>query len=332
MISYLIAAFSSVLSNVICVYFVKNGYIVLEEGQLIMDIFLHNNIINMFLFIILFSVQKLRGKVPFRVIDSFRGKQEVVQFLLFFFPVIASVYKTYLLGFIPVTTITICSMIVPFTVWLLAIVLLKETLKTQYIKYGILSVFGFLLVNIQKLSNGKFSLDIYTLLYLISYVFIVSFGQITMRYYCRKRDHTLQAVMAEIMIFFIYAIIFLTIRGTFSFNLLLNPFVLCVSLCCFMRHVLIINGVRKASSVVALEFCGFSKPIFACILAFILLGELPQTIKVIGMSIIIFSIIKFYALERANKQKLKAVGQKLFDEKTINKITEDNKKTGNIVN
>lgn len=325
MVAYLIAAFFSILSNILCVFFVKKGFIILENGQIIMDVFLHNNIINMFFFIILLSIQKVRKKVPFSIIDSFKGRQEIIQFLLFFFPVIASIYKTYLLGFVPVTTITICSMVIPFVVWLLAIFLLKEKLHLSYLKYGILSVFGFLLVNLQKLSDGSWSFGY--IYYLIFYIFIVSFGQITMRYYCRKRDHTLQAVMAEIVIFFIYAVVFLFIRGTFSIKLLLNPCVLLVAFCCFMRHILIISGVRKASSVVALEFCGFSKPIFACILAFIFWGEIPTIIKIIGMLIIGFALVKFDLLERKEKQEKKAIGQKLFDEKTINKVQNDNNTT-----
>ena len=327
MIAYLTAAFFSVLSNCICVYFVKNGFIVLDKGTLIMDIFLHNNLINMFLFSILYNIQKLRGKVQFSVISTFKGKQEIIQFLLFFFPVIASIYKTYLLGFVPVTTITISSMVVPFMVWVLAIFLLNEKLKLSYLKYGLLSVLGFVLVNLQKLSGGGWSFGY--IHYLIFYIFIVSFGQITMRYYCRKRDHTLQAVMAEIMIFFIYALVLLFIRGTFSVKLLLNPLVWVISLCCFMRHVFVITGVRKASSVVALEFCGFSKPIFACILMYFLASEVPTTTKLIGMAIIAVAIVRFHALERKAKQERKGISDKLFDKNTLEKVQEQNKNIPN---
>ncbi len=242
----------------------------------------------------------------------------MVQFLLFAFPVIASIYKTYLLGFIQVTTITICSMVVPFAVWVLAILLLHEKFRSSYAVYGLLALVGFVFVNMQKLSNGSISFGY--MHYLLSYILVVSFGQITARYYCRVRDHSLQAILAELLIFFIYAVIFLALRQTFSFNLLFNPYVWMVSVCCFLRNVLVISGVRKATSVVALEFCGFSKPIFACVIMFFLVGELPTQTKIIGMLIIAVAIVRFHALERKYKRERKAIGQKLFDEKTIEKV------------
>ena len=303
MIPYLIAEFCSVISNCLCVLFVEKKIILLENGQIIMDVFLHGNLINMFLFFILFSIQKVQGKINFRLTDSFHGCKEFIQFLLFAFPVLASIYKTYLLGFIPVTTITICSMIVPFTVWYLAIFLLKEKFRSSYVKYGILSVFGFIIVNLQKLSGGEWSLGY--IQYLIFYIFILSIGQITMRYYCKTRDHSLQAVLAEITIFFLYATIFLIFRGTFSAKMLFNPYVWIVSLCCFLRHVLIINGVRHATSIVALEFCGFSKPIYACILSYILLSEKPTLTKLIGLIVIGIAIVRFHFLERKYKKDKK---------------------------
>ena len=322
MFAYLTAAFFSVLSNCICVLFVNKGLIVLKNGQLIMDVFLTNNIINMLFFIILFNIQKIRGKISFKVIDSFRNKKEIVQFLLFIFPVVAAVFKTYMLGFVPVTTITISSLIVPFAVWALAMLLLKEPFRPAYLKYSLLAVVGFVLVNMQKLSGGGFSFGF--MHFLIFYIFLESIGQITLRYYCRKRDYGMQAIMAEILIFFVYGGIFLFARGKFSIELLLNPYVWCVSFCCFLRHILLINGVRKASSIVALEFCAFSKPIFASIIMFILVGEIPTIIKLVGFGIIAFSIVRFHALERKYKRERKAIGQKLFDEKTIKAVQDNN--------
>ena len=283
-----------------------------------MDIFLHINIINMFCFCILFLIQKARKIVNFSVVDTFRGRKEIIQFLLFIFPVIAAVYKTYMLDFIPVTTITISSLIVPFAVCLLAVFLLKEKFNSIYIKYGLLAVFGFSLVNLEKMSSGKISFGYMHVLFF--YIFLESIGQITLRYYCRKRDHSLQAVMAEIIIFFIYGSMFLLIRDTFSLKILLNPYVWCVSACCFIRHILLIKGVRKASSIIALEFCAFAKPIFAAIIMFILVGEVPTIMKIIGSFIIGISIVRFHYLERQMKKERKAIGQKLFDEKTLNNI------------
>ena len=155
MIQYLVAAFFSILGNCLCVYFVNHGLIVLTEGQSIMDVYFHTNCINLVSFTILFWIQKAQGKVKFRAIDTFRGKKEMVQFLLFFFPVVASCYKTYMLDFVPITTITISSMIVPFTVWILATFLLREVFRKSYIKYSILSLIGFIIVNASKLSNGQ---------------------------------------------------------------------------------------------------------------------------------------------------------------------------------
>ncbi len=300
MFAYLSAAFFSVLSNCICIFFVKKGLIILEKGQIIMDVYLINNIINIILFIILFNIQKMRKKIEFRVIDNFRNKREIIQFLLFIFPVIAAFFKTYMLDFVPVTTITISSLIVPFIVWMLATFLLKEPFKIQYLKYSIIAVIGFLIVNLQKLSNGGFSFGFIN--FLLVYILLESVGQITLRYYCKKREYSMQAVLAEIVIFFVYGGLFLMIRKTFSLSLLFNPYVWLISVCCFLRHILLINGVRKASSIVALEFCAFSKPIFASIIMFILVGEIPSLMKLIGFAIIAFSIVRFHSLERKYKR------------------------------
>ncbi len=318
MFAYLTAAFFSVLSNCICVYFVNNGLIVLKQGQMIMDIFLINNIINMILFIILFNIQKIRRRINFKVIDNFRNKKEIIQFLLFIFPVIAAFFKTYMLDFVPVTTITISSLIVPFIVWILATFLLRERFKSEYLKYSIIAVIGFILVNIQKLSDGSFSFGF--MHFLLIYILLESIGQITLRYYCRKRDYGMQAILAEIVIFFVYGSIFLIVRETFSIELFLNPYVWLISCCCFLRHILLINGVRKASSIVALEFCAFAKPIFASIIMFILIGEIPTLKKIIGFVIIAFSIVRFHSLERKYKQEKKAIGLKLFDKENIDTI------------
>lgn len=318
MFAYLSAAFFSVLSNCICVLFVKNGLIKLQNGQMIMDVFLTNNILNMLFFMLLFGFQKARGKIHFKVIDSFRGKKEIVQFLLFIFPVIAAIFKTFMLDFVPVTTITISSLIVPFAVWALAMFLLREPFRPAYLKYSILAVIGFVFVNLQKLTGGGFSFGY--IHFLLFYILLESVGQITLRYYCRKRDYGMQAVMAEIVIFFVYGSIFLFSRGKFSFSLLLNPYVWLVSLCCFLRHVLLINGVRKASSIVALEFCAFAKPIFASIIMFVLVSEIHTVQKIFGFAIIALAIVRFHALERKYKQEKNAIGQKLFDEKTIQTI------------
>ena len=287
-----------------------------------MDVYLHNNIVIMFFFFILFAVEKKRGRVDFGVVETFRGRKEIIQFLLFAIPVVASIYKTYLLGFVPVTTITISSLLEPFCVWVLATIFLKEIFRSSYLKYGMIAMAGFIMVNFQKLSGGGWSFGY--LPYLLSYVLVLSTGQITMRYYCRVRKNSLQAIMAEIGIFFIYAIFLLVGRGTFSLSLLFNPFCWLVAICSFLRHILLIHGVRKASSVVALEFCAFSKPIFACLLAFLFFGEIPTMIKVVGMLIIGASLVKFHNLERKYKQERKAIGQKLFDEKTIEKVQDSN--------
>jgi len=328
MIQYLVAAFFSILGNCICVYFVNHGFIVLKNGQSIMDVYFHTNCINLLSFTILFWIQKAQGKVKFRAIDTFRGKKEMVQFLLFFFPVVASCYKTYMLDFVPVTTITISSMIIPFTVWLLATFLLREVFRKAYIKYSILSLIGFVIVNASKLSNGQWSFGY--IKYLLIYVMLMSVGQITSRYYCRKRDHALQAVMAEIFIFFIYGSCFMIARGTFSIDLLKNPFVIIVSLCSFVRNVLIVNGVRHASSVVALEFCGFSKPIFSFIIMFFLVGEVPTVQKVIGMVIIGIAIVRFHALERKYKAERKAIGKKLFNPEIVKEVQKANEEADEV--
>lgn len=300
MFAYLSAAFFSVLSNCVCVFFVKNGFIILKEKQLILDVFLVNNVINVIFFTILFYTQKIQKKINFKITDIFKEKKEIIQFFLFIFPVIAAVFKTYMLDFIPVTTITISSLIVPYVVWLLAVFLLKEPFRKTYIVCSFLGVCGFMFVNVQKLSNGGISFGFVD--YLLLYILLESIGQIVLRFYCRKRKHGMQAVFAEILIYFIYGGIFLIARGTFSLSLFFNPYVWLISFFCFLRHVLLINGVRKASSVVALEFCAFAKPIFASIIMFVLVGEIPTVIKTIGFFIIAISIVRFHGLERRYKK------------------------------
>ena len=332
MITYLIASFCTVLSNCLCVYFVQKGYIVLEKGQIIMDVFLHNNIICMFLFVVLHSILKVKGKADYSFKDTFSTKKDLIQFALFVLPVIAAVYKTYMLGFVPVTTITISSMIMPFAVWLLALLFLKEKLNLSFIKYGVLSVVGFIFVNLQKLQGGGWSFGY--IHYLLFYILLESTGQITLRYYCAIRKHTLQAVMAELTIFFVYGSIFLFARNTFSWQLLLNPFAWIVAICSFLRNTLLVFSVRRASSIVALEFCAFSKPIFACIIMYVLVGEVPTWIKAVGMLIIGVAMVKFHGLERKAKAEKKAnmgIGQKLFNEKTIEKVEELNEDAQNKV-
>ena len=302
MLYYLLSNFFSALSNTLGVFLVKNDFFPIDSSQM-MDLFLHCDVWNFVFFIILYSFKRQRGQIDFTFKETFFHKEELVQLFLFALPVIAACYKTYMMGFINISNIAISAMIKPFLVWFLAVILLHEKFNKNYIFYSSFAILGFVLTNYSKLHVNY-------IYFLTSYVLIASFGDVTRRYYCRQRKNTMQAICAECLVFFIYCVIIMSIRGTFDLKLLFNPYTILISFLTFSHHVCLIHGVKKASSVVALEFVNFSKTIFTLIFSFILLHDVPTLNKFIGVILIVISIILFHKEERKVKAQLLNEGKK----------------------
>ena len=293
MIYYLLANFCSAFSNVLAKFFVING-IFDNYGVVMIDVLLHTNIINLFLFTILYLSAKSRNQIDFTFKETFCGKVEILQILMFAIPILAANYKVWLMGAISIPSIEISAMIKPFCVWCLAVILLREKFQVSYIKYAFFIVLGFCTANYDKIHVSHFW-------YMVSYVAIASFGDITRRYYCRVKKSGLQAVCAEILLFGIYAIAILLVRRKFNIYLLASPYVLIVSLITFSHHVCMIYGVRTAKTIVSLEFLNFSKIIFSIILSYIFLNDFPTLRKLIGATIIGITLV-FFNIKRRGDQ------------------------------
>jgi drug/metabolite transporter (DMT)-like permease len=282
---YLLSNFFSVLSYILGIFFVEKDFIEGITRRNLISIYLHIDLINIFIFLIFYRYLKSKKLVGSNVLDVFKNKK---QFILFGLPIIASVYKAYLLGFIQLSNIVISNLITPFLICLLAFILLKENLKKNYAPTMLLASIGFLIVNYNKMT-----LSFENIHWLFSYVLLYSTGQIVLRYYCIKRKYLLEAVFAENFIYAVYGIVFLIIQKSFSFNILFNPFVWLISVTCFCHHFFLIKGVRLSKTFSVLEFLSFSKVIFTVILSFIFFDEAPTIEKTIGAIIIAIAILLF---------------------------------------
>ena len=301
MVFYLLSTFFSALSNILGLYFLQNGFIHGYTRQNFSDLILHSDILNLILFTIIYLVKKSKNQIHFSIKDTFTNKHELKQIPLFAIPIFAAYYKTVILEFIDASHIAITAMIKPLLVGLLAVLFLKEKINKKSLKYALLALCGFYISNLKKM--GVVSNEI---LYLGSYVLIASFGDITRRFYCRKRSEDMQALCVECAMFAMYSFVILSYKGTFSFKLLFNPLVFLISCITFLHHFCLVHGVRKASSVVALEFVNLSKPIFTMLLSAIFMQDYPDKFKIVGATIIAVSVIGFNAIERQSK-KLKTV-------------------------
>ena len=297
MFYYILSDFFSAFSNTLGVYFVINSLIPVNRSNML-DIFLHVNILNFCWCLVFYLIQKKRDKVQFSISKTFFNKQEIVQIFLFALPIISACYKTHMMGFINISNIAISAMIKPFLVWLLALILLHEKLNKNNIKYALIALCGFFIANYNKIQINH-------IWFLSSYVLIAAFGDITRRFYCRKWEETFQAIFVEFTMFLIYGILILNIRGTFSFDILFHPKIFIISFLTCMHHICLIYGVRKASSVVALEFVNFSKTMFTIFFSVVLLHESILINKIIGAGIIVISLIGFNREERKAQLLLK---------------------------
>ena len=297
MLFYLLSTLFSALSNCLAIFFAGQGLLPNVTRQNTADVFLHVNILNLITIYIIYFFKKARNQIHFSVKTTFTDKHELKQVLLFALPVFAAYYKMILAGYINMSHIAIAAMIKPLIVGLLAIIFLRERVNKKSIKFAVLALTGFYISNLTKM--GFISGEI---LYLGSYVLIASFGDITRRYYCRKRTEDMQALCVECAMFSFYSFILLFIGGKFSFQILFHPLVILLSALTFIHHFCLVHVVRKASSVIALEFVNLSKPIFTMVFTAILLSEYPNVYNIVGAVIIAVSIIGFNSIERQAKK------------------------------
>ena len=287
MLYYLLANCLSALANNLCKYLTldSNGL----GGQKPLTIILHADIINLFLFSFVYFYYKRKGKVDFTFKETFCTKDEFIQVLLFSIPVFAASYKLVLMENIQISSLEISAMIKPFLVCILATFLLKEKFRSYYILYGFLICVGFLISNYNKISTNH-------IYWLLSYIIIGSVGDTTRRYYCRKKKNPFQGWCVEFVIFFLYGFVILLVcplikylfpnapdslnKYRFSFSIFLNPYTILISLVTFGHHLAAIYGVKKASSVISLEFVNFSKVIFTLIFSYLFLSQSPYSSKV----------------------------------------------------
>lgn len=309
---YLLANFFSALSNTFAKYLTCNGFF--PSGTSVLDIFLHANLMNLFLFFIVYFFKKRRNEIHFSIKETFFHKDEFKQVLLFAIPILASSYKLFMMDFMKISDIEISAMIKPFCVWFLSIIFLGEKFYSFYIKYALIAVLGFLIANKDILpfnifpytidfdnwkivysgyQHSNISYDSKTMFFLISFLCLASIGNVTRRYYCRKCVETMQAVCVEFVMFTFYGLIILTIRGTFSIKLLLHPCSFLISIITLSHHFCLIHGVQKAPTVTVLEFVNFSKIVFVLILSYCLLGTKIYNNKILGALIISITLILF---------------------------------------
>ena len=108
----------------------------------------------------------------------------------------------------------------------------------------------------------------------------------------------MQAIGTECLICGMYGLIGLPLKGTFDFHFFINPYIWTIALLAFCRHILLIIGVKKASSTVAIELFALSKPIFQLILAYLILDDVPSWYKLCGICIIALSLYGFRKIEK----------------------------------
>lgn len=291
--NYIIAMMTSALSDVLCVFFIRYRFIPVEQSQVI-DVMLHVNVINFFLFIVMYLHLKSQNKLKFRISHTFSDKHELVKVFLFAIPIIAACYKTFMMGFIQISNIAISGIIRPLCTWMLAVFLLKERFRSDYVKYVLLSLFGFVIAN-----YSKFHIDY--LWFLISFVILSSFGDITTRYYCRQCKDPVEAMGVEFVLFTVYSIVILFTRRSFSLSILTCPCVNCIALLAFIYRIFLTHGVRNASSIVAIELLRFCKVFFTLFFSVVFLHDVPTVSKIIGTALTVISVVGFYSLERKVK-------------------------------
>ena len=288
MFKYFLSVVLSTLSYSLLVVFVDKHLIPVEKKDII-DVFLHINIINIILFFIFYNFLKVRGKIDFTIRETlFGSKKDSLYFLLYFFPIVSALYKANILSFVPLTTLTISSMIIPVFTCFLAVIFLKERINPKCIKYIVVALIGFVITNYNKFGGGFGYIHL-----VLFYIILDSAGEISKRFYCRYKKYGIQGVMAEMIIFFVYGCSILILRNSFSLKLLFNPYLLLVGLVCFAHHCFMVYGVRQAKTIISVEFLTFLKPVLTCFWMFLLASEIPSIYKVVGGIVVGIAVIGF---------------------------------------
>lgn len=308
MIYYILANCFSALSNVINKYFIINNYF--PKGVKMIDVTFHANIINFFIFTIFFLIYKKKTKMEFSIVKSVFNKRELLQIILFSIPIYSAAFKIGMLQKMPIPYVEVSSMVKPFLVWILALILLHEKFYSYYLVYIFMALIGLTIANYERLTSDYVSHD-GDLRLICTYLIIGSIGDITRRYYCRKWDNTVQAIFIEIMIFGLYGFLYLVRFGKFSLHLFFSPFTFIYAIFALLHHTCIIHGVKRAVSVASLEILNFSKNIFSFLFAAILLGneEIVTKMQIIGATIIGISLyffnIKRKSIDKKNTDEFK---------------------------
>ena len=165
MFYYLLANCFSALSNNLCKYLTLAGNAL--EGERPLTIILHTDMINLFLYSIIYLYYKKQNKIDFTLKETFCTKEEVGQILLFSIPIFAASYKLVLMEKIHLSNLEISAMVKPFLVCILAMFFLKEKFKSYYIWYALLACFGFCVSNYSKFNSNH-------MLWLVSFIIIAS--------------------------------------------------------------------------------------------------------------------------------------------------------------
>ena len=257
-----------------------------------MDAFQHVNLINVFLYFLMYFFLKGRKKIQFNLIDSFNSKKELIQVGLYSIALLSGVYKTCVLDYVKISSFVLVEMLKPMTVWILSIIILREKFDKSYIKYILSALLGLALARCDQ------GLSIQHLWFLISFLLFASLGSVTTRMYARGKKEAIQAIGTECLVFGMYGLILLPIRGTLDFNFFINPYIWTISLLAFARHILLIVGVKKASSTVSIELFALSKPVFQLVLAYLILNDVPSWYKLFGICIIALSLCGFWKIEK----------------------------------
>ncbi|MDR2456867.1 MAG: hypothetical protein LBD41_00050 [Clostridiales Family XIII bacterium] len=238
-----------------------------------------------------------RGKkIHFNIVDSFNSRKELIQVGLYSVALLSAVYKTFVLNYVKVSSFVIVEMLKPMTVWILSIMILKEKFNRSYTKYVIFALLGLALAKCDQ------NFSVQHLWFLISFLLFASLGAVTTRGYARKKKEAVQAIGTECLVFGLYGLILLPIRGTLDFSFFINPYILVISFLAFARHIMLIVGVKKASSAVSIELFALSKPVFQLILGALLLNDIPSFYKILGICIISLSLGGFWKIEKNFKK------------------------------
>lgn len=276
---YISACFFAIFSNTLGQYFCQN------TNLTVMNLFLHVDLINLLISSSIILVISIYRKESYVSLSTFSSHKR--QILLFSFPVISSLFKTFLLGFIPATNMAISSFLTPFLVAILGLLILKEDLPKEYFLFAFLACCGFYIANSNKI---EFTVSA-NIKWILSYVLLNSLSVIIVRFFAMKRRF-LEAVFIENLIYTIYAILlFLTVQN-FSFKVLFSYKALLCSILAFMHHFFIILAYKNATKVANIQLLDFSKIVFAMIISYFLFSKIPTLNAIIGSLIIFIAIYK----------------------------------------